>query len=118
MKMEDTVKHIQDPLCLIQYFYFLRCPFYFFHDFLKWLKKTKAYQPIYELNPDSHQAKGRTPSFGGVGILLSFTIGMVLFDISDPRAWWCCTDISFFAILGFCDDYIAIKQRQEHGVKY
>lgn len=95
---------------------FFTLSFLFFTFFLKWLKKTKAYQPIYELSPDSHQAKGRTPSFGGVGILLSLSIGMVLFDISDPRAWWCYSLFIAFAILGFCDDYIAIKRSKNMGL--
>ncbi len=46
--------------------------------FIKWAKAKNANQPIYDLAPKSHQAKRKTPTMGGVIILVSTLLSIVL----------------------------------------
>ena len=45
--------------------------------FIKWAKG-KTTQPIYDLAPENHQIKGKTPSMGGVVFILSAFIASIL----------------------------------------
>ena len=45
--------------------------------FIKWAK-SKATQPIYELAPQTHQQKSKTPTMGGVAFISSAIISILL----------------------------------------
>ena len=66
---------------------------------IRWLKTQKAYQPIYELSPGSHQKKAKTPSFGGIGILLTFLMGVLLWVPISVQTSWCVAMIIAAALI-------------------
>lgn len=76
------------------------------------LKSLHAQQSIREEGPESHQAKAGTPTMGGAFMMLSLTIGIVLF-----APWNVATGMLLFLTLGHCllgffDDFVkAVKKR-------
>ncbi|WP_331774536.1 phospho-N-acetylmuramoyl-pentapeptide-transferase [Sulfurospirillum sp. 1612] len=46
--------------------------------FIKWAKAKNANQPIYDLAPKSHQSKRKTPTMGGIVILASSILSILL----------------------------------------
>ena len=50
---------------------------YFLPIFIKWAKQ-KTTQPIYELAPENHKAKGKTPSMGGIVFIISAFLASLL----------------------------------------
>ncbi len=73
--------------------------------FIKWAKNKNANQPIYDLAPDTHQAKSKTPSMGGVVFLFS-TLIAVLFTIkfSSFYAIGAVLTLILFSAIGIKDD--------------
>jgi len=51
---------------------------YLIPKFIEWAKSKNASQPIYELAPESHQAKSNTPTMGGIVFLASSLFAMFL----------------------------------------
>ena len=62
---------------------------YLIPKFIRWAKKKKANQPIYDLAPKSHQSKNKTPTMGGIVILIATIISTIL-----------CTRLDNFYVLG------------------
>jgi len=63
--------------------------------FIKWAKQ-KTLQPIYELAPDNHKIKSKTPSMGGVIFISSAFIASLLNVKFNFYVW-----ISIFTMIGF-----------------
>jgi phospho-N-acetylmuramoyl-pentapeptide-transferase len=74
-------------------------------------------QPIREDGPQSHLAKRGTPTMGGLMILVSLVISMLLWmDLSSPLVWACLAVTIGFGAIGFMDDYDKVKKRTTAGV--
>lgn len=74
-------------------------------------------QPIREDGPQSHLAKRGTPTMGGLMILVSLVISMVLWmDLTNPFVWACIAVTLGFGLIGFMDDYDKVKKRSTAGV--
>ncbi|MEY4953674.1 MAG: hypothetical protein RL299_2098 [Pseudomonadota bacterium] len=74
-------------------------------------------QPIREDGPKSHLAKRGTPTMGGLMILVSLVIAMLLWmDLSSPLVWACLAVTIGFGAIGFMDDYDKVKKRTTAGV--
>ena len=82
---------------------------------LFWLKRQKIYQQIYELSPQQHQQKTKTPSFGGIGIIVTSWVGVVLFQLWTPKVVWVIGLMSIIGMLGFFDDWIALINDNNKG---
>lgn len=80
------------------------------------LKKTQVYQPIYNLTPEGHQAKAKTPSFGGVGIAISITIGVIVFELFSVKFLWLYGLWMAFAVIGFSDDFLSVFYHKNKGL--
>lgn len=80
------------------------------------IRRRKAYQVVYELGPDSHQFKAKTPSFGGLAIALNIWAGVFAMDLFSPRVVWLLLVFSVFALLGFMDDVMSLYKKQNQGL--
>ncbi|MBW8784062.1 MAG: phospho-N-acetylmuramoyl-pentapeptide-transferase [Novosphingobium sp.] len=74
-------------------------------------------QPIREDGPQSHLAKRGTPTMGGLMILISLVISMVLWmDLTNPFVWACLAVTCGFGVIGFLDDFDKVSKRSHKGV--
>jgi phospho-N-acetylmuramoyl-pentapeptide-transferase len=74
-------------------------------------------QPIREDGPQTHLAKRGTPTMGGLMILISLVISMLLWmDLTNPFVWACLAVTLGFGAIGFMDDYDKIKKGSHKGV--
>ena len=74
-------------------------------------------QPIREDGPQSHFAKRGTPTMGGLMILISLLVSMLLWmDLTSPLVWACLAVTIGFGAIGFMDDYDKVKKSSHAGV--
>ena len=86
--------------------------------FIGWLRVRQGKgQPIRDDGPLSHLAKRGTPTMGGLMIITSLTIAMILWMDFSNRYLWACLFITLgFGAIGFLDDYDKVKKRHHKGV--
>ena len=86
--------------------------------FIGWLRVRQGKgQPIRDDGPQSHLAKRGTPTMGGLMILTSVTIAMLLWMDFTNRYLWACLFITVgFGLIGFLDDYDKVKKSSHKGV--
>ncbi len=73
--------------------------------FIKWAKSKNANQPIYSLAPQSHQSKGKTPTMGGLVIVFSALIAVLLcVNLTNSFALIGFGVIALFGLIGIKDD--------------
>jgi phospho-N-acetylmuramoyl-pentapeptide-transferase len=74
-------------------------------------------QPIREDGPKTHLAKRGTPTMGGLMILTSLTLSMLLWmNLASPFVWACIAVTVGFGLIGFLDDYDKVAKRSTKGV--
>jgi len=74
-------------------------------------------QPIREDGPQSHLAKRGTPTMGGLMILVSLSLSLVLWmDLSNPFVWACLAVTIGFGAIGFIDDYDKVSKNSHAGL--
>ena len=85
---------------------------------IRWLKKKqKEGQPIRSDGPESHLKKAGTPTMGGLMILISAGISVLLWaDLSNPYVWIVAGVIIGYGLIGAADDYAKLTRRSHHGV--
>jgi len=83
------------------------------------LRKKSVFQNIYELSPERHQGKSHTPSFGGVGIVLTLLISMLFFsDFLIKKEPLFLMGLFFaFSAIGFLDDFLSKTKGKNMGLK-
>jgi len=86
--------------------------------FIGWLRVRQGKgQPIRDDGPQSHLAKRGTPTMGGLMILTSVTVSMLLWmDFSNRYVWACLFITVGFGLIGFLDDYDKVTKRSHKGV--
>ena len=73
-------------------------------------------QPIRDIGPD-HQFKKGTPTMGGLLILLSLLVSVLLWSELDNRFVWIVMGLTAgYGILGFLDDYKKVTQGSSAGI--
>ena len=83
---------------------------------IRTLGRLNVGQPIRENGPD-HQAKAGTPTMGGLLILLSLVVSVLLWSNLNNRFVWTVIGVtSGYGLLGFIDDYLKVKQRHSKGI--
>ncbi|QAY77761.1 phospho-N-acetylmuramoyl-pentapeptide-transferase [Sphingosinicella sp. BN140058] len=86
--------------------------------FIGWLRVRQGKgQPIRADGPQTHLAKRGTPTMGGLMILTSLTVTMLLWMDFGNRYLWACLFITVgFGLIGFLDDYDKVTKRSHKGV--
>jgi phospho-N-acetylmuramoyl-pentapeptide-transferase len=86
------------------------------------LRALKAGWAAREDVPDSHKAKAGTPTMGGVLIILSVVVSILLWqDLSNMHAWLLLVAAVGFGGIGFADDLLKVTGRKKGisaGVKF
>ena len=86
--------------------------------FISWLRKTQGKgQPIRTDGPQSHLAKRGTPTMGGLLILISVMISVLLWmNLSNVYVWACLIVTAGFGVIGWLDDYDKVKKAHHAGL--
>ena len=86
--------------------------------FIRWLRaKQGKGQPIRADGPQSHLAKRGTPTMGGLLILISVAISVLLWmDLTNVYVWACLLVTAGFGLIGFLDDYDKVKKAHHAGL--
>lgn len=86
--------------------------------FIGWLRVRQGKgQPIRSDGPQTHLAKVGTPTMGGLMILTSVGLSLLLWmDLSNVYVWACALVTAGFGLIGFLDDYDKVKKRSTKGV--
>jgi len=80
------------------------------------LASLRVGQPIREIGPD-HADKAGTPTMGGLLILLSLLVSVLLWSNLDTRFVWIVLGVTVgFGVLGFIDDYQKVTQGHSGGI--
>lgn len=80
------------------------------------LKKLKARQSIREEGPKSHRIKSGTPTMGGLFMLLSAVLVVILNKMIDPSVLWLLFLTLGHGLLGFLDDFIKAEKKRNLGL--
>ncbi len=74
-------------------------------------------QPIRADGPQTHLAKRGTPTMGGLMIVISLAISLLLWmDLSSRFVWACLLVTLGFGLIGFLDDYAKVTKYAHVGV--
>ncbi|MFA5964021.1 MAG: phospho-N-acetylmuramoyl-pentapeptide-transferase [Sphingomonas sp.] len=86
--------------------------------FIGWLRVRQGKgQPIRADGPQSHLAKRGTPTMGGLMILTSLTLAVMLWmNLDNPYVWACMFVTLGFGAIGFLDDYDKVRKASTKGV--
>ncbi|WP_118856300.1 phospho-N-acetylmuramoyl-pentapeptide-transferase [Sphingomonas mesophila] len=86
--------------------------------FIRWLRaKQGKGQPIRADGPQTHLAKRGTPTMGGLLILVSVGISVLLWmDLSNPYVWACLLVTAAFGVIGFLDDWDKVRKAHHAGL--
>lgn len=86
--------------------------------FILWLRLRQGKgQPIRSDGPQSHLAKRGTPTMGGLMILTSMLISVLLWmDLSSIYLWACLCVTMGFGAIGFLDDYDKVTKASHKGL--
>jgi phospho-N-acetylmuramoyl-pentapeptide-transferase len=86
--------------------------------FINWLRLRQGKgQPIRADGPQTHLAKRGTPTMGGLLILISVSISVLLWmDLGNPYVWACLLVTAGFGMIGWLDDYDKVKKAHHAGI--
>ncbi|MGH0028497.1 MAG: phospho-N-acetylmuramoyl-pentapeptide-transferase [Myxococcota bacterium] len=80
------------------------------------LGRLRVGQPIREVGP-AHQEKEGTPTMGGLLILLSLLVSVLLWSNLDNRMVWILVGLTGgYGLLGFIDDYAKVREGSSAGI--
>ncbi len=87
-------------------------------SFIRWLKSMQAGgQPIRDDGPETHFKKAGTPTMGGLMILISSGLSILLWaDLTNPYVWIVSFVITGFGLVGLADDFAKLTSRSHKGV--
>jgi phospho-N-acetylmuramoyl-pentapeptide-transferase len=86
--------------------------------FISYLRASQGRgQPIRADGPQTHLAKRGTPTMGGLLILISVSVSVLLWmDLTNPYVWACLLVTCGFGVIGWLDDYDKVKKAHHKGL--
>ncbi len=92
--------------------------FMFGPQVIKMLTRLKLGQEVRDDGPQTHLSKAGTPTMGGVLIVLSVVLSIILWqDITQFYTWLMVLSLIGFGGLGFMDDYLKISRKSSEGLR-
>ncbi|NQY62461.1 MAG: phospho-N-acetylmuramoyl-pentapeptide-transferase [Alteromonadaceae bacterium] len=90
---------------------------YFGPKLIRYLQKMQIGQTIRDDGPQSHLVKSGTPTMGGILILGSIIVSILLWaDLSNTYVWVVLFVVVCFGIIGFVDDYRKVIRKDPNGL--
>jgi phospho-N-acetylmuramoyl-pentapeptide-transferase len=90
---------------------------YFGPKLIRYLQKMQIGQTVRDDGPESHLSKSGTPTMGGLLILASIVVSVLLWaDLSNIYVWVVLFVIVSFGIVGFGDDYRKVIRKDANGL--
>ena len=84
---------------------------------IEWLKRLRIGQFVREDGPATHLAKGGTPTMGGIFIIFSIVVSMLLWgDLGNKMVWLTLGAFVAFGIIGFVDDFLKVSRHNSAGL--
>lgn len=84
---------------------------------IKYFKNLKIHQIIRSYNPPFHLKKNKVPTMGGIVIIFSIFITLVICsNLSDPYIFCVLLALFGYGIIGFIDDYLKIIKKNYQGL--
>ncbi|MCL2840220.1 MAG: phospho-N-acetylmuramoyl-pentapeptide-transferase [Defluviitaleaceae bacterium] len=81
------------------------------------LVKLKFGQFVRDDGPKSHMKKAKTPTMGGIMIIISFLLASLIFMRGNPEAMAIIITTVAFGFVGFLDDFIKITKKRSMGLR-
>jgi len=85
---------------------------------IRWLTRLKVGQAVRSDGPQTHLIKTGTPTMGGVMILFSISIAVLLWgDLSNHYLLIVTLTMLAFGVIGFVDDYMKVVYKDPNGMR-
>ncbi|QFQ32061.1 phospho-N-acetylmuramoyl-pentapeptide-transferase [Buchnera aphidicola] len=85
---------------------------------ISYFKKLQKFQIIRTNGPIEHLKKNKTPTMGGILIIISICLSVFLYcDLCNIYIWYVMSIILGYGLIGFLDDYKKIKFNNSSGLK-
>ena len=85
---------------------------------IKYLRRKQIGETVRELGLSGQSEKAGTPTMGGIIILISILIPVLLLgDLSNIYVWLMIISTVWLGLLGFADDYIKVFRKHKEGLK-
>lgn len=90
---------------------------YFGPKMIRFLQKMQIGQTVRDDGPQTHLVKSGTPTMGGLLILASIVISVLLWgDLSNVYVWVVLFVVVSFGLIGFVDDYRKVIRKDPNGL--
>jgi len=90
---------------------------YFGPKLIRALQKMQIGQTVRDDGPESHLSKSGTPTMGGILILASIIVSILLWgDLSNTYVWVVLWVVASFGLIGFVDDYRKVIRKDPKGL--
>lgn len=84
---------------------------------IAYLQKMQIGQVVREVGPESHFSKRGTPTMGGILILFSISISVLLWArLDNPYVWCVLLVLVGYGLVGFADDYLKVVRKNSRGL--
>jgi len=85
---------------------------------IKWLRRISVTQQIRDDGPQTHLGKSGTPTMGGVLIIISILVTVLLWgDLTNKFILTMIVSLVGFGAIGFADDYLKVVKRNHRGLR-
>lgn len=84
---------------------------------IAYLQKMQIGQVVRDVGPESHFSKRGTPTMGGILILFSISISVLLWArLDNPYVWCVLLVLVGYGLVGFADDYLKVVRKNSRGL--